>query len=403
MAAGAVVAHPADKYANATQPWMRYQPRVDTLTAYKPTMTQRIPDMVKDGLRALGLNKFAANAFGSPIADVLGYSPVGAVAQSWDAGQAAAGQRGMLGKVAGLGGGMALAALGAVPGGKALRGAVNDARRGIVAYHGSPHTFDKFSLDKIGTGEGAQAYGHGLYFAENEDTARAYRNELSPSARLTVGNTVIPTGHKTPSQLSGDVQGLAAEAVNRFKGDVQTAIDWLKGWGSPSHSKAAQLLGRNLKAGRVSYEPDAQGGSMYQVRINADPADFLDWDKPLAEQSDKVRAGIGTIVDRDLNTETGWAKMTGQEALRAAAERDGRVGRGAGEELLHAQGIPGIKYLDAGSRGAGDGSRNFVVFNDKLIDILKRYGWVPGTAIPAGLMANAQLLTGEGIPRETQY
>jgi len=142
---------------------------------------------------------------------------------------------------------------------------------------------------------------------------------------------------------------------------------------------------------------------MAPVRINRHTADFLDWDKPLAEQSDKVRAGIGTIVDRDLNTETGWAKMTGQEALRAAAERDGRVGRGAGEELLHAQGIPGIKYLDAGSRGAGDGSRNFVVFNDKLIDILKRYGWVPGTAIPAGLMANAQLLTGEGIPRETQY
>ena len=120
MAAGAVVAHPADKYANATQPWMRYQPRVDTLTAYKPTMTQRIPDMVKDGLRALGLNKFAANAFGSPIADVLGYSPVGAVAQSWDAGQAAARAPGMFGKAAGLGGGMALAALGAVPGGKAL-------------------------------------------------------------------------------------------------------------------------------------------------------------------------------------------------------------------------------------------------------------------------------------------
>ena len=116
------MAHPADKYANATQPWMRYQPRRDTLTAYKPTMAQRIPDMVKDGLRALGLNKFAANAFGTPIADVLGYSPVGAVAQSWDAGQAAARADGAGGKALGLGGGMALAALGAVPGGKALRG-----------------------------------------------------------------------------------------------------------------------------------------------------------------------------------------------------------------------------------------------------------------------------------------
>src|SRR5215471_5241978 len=34
--------------------------------------------------------------------------------------------------------------------------------QGIKAFHGSPHDFDKFSMAKIGTGEGAQAYGHGL-------------------------------------------------------------------------------------------------------------------------------------------------------------------------------------------------------------------------------------------------
>src|SRR5258706_8248564 len=33
----------------------------------------------------------------------------------------------------------------------------------ITAYHGSPHDFDRFDLSRIGTGEGAQAYGHGLY------------------------------------------------------------------------------------------------------------------------------------------------------------------------------------------------------------------------------------------------
>jgi hypothetical protein len=37
-------------------------------------------------------------------------------------------------------------------------------------------------------------------------------------------------------------------------------------------------------------------------------------------------------------------------------------------------GIKGIKYLDQGSRGAGEGSRNYVVFDDKLIDIVKKYG-----------------------------
>ena len=39
--------------------------------------------------------------------------------------------------------------------------------KGIRAYHGSPYDFEKFDISKIGTGEGAQAYGHGLYFAEN--------------------------------------------------------------------------------------------------------------------------------------------------------------------------------------------------------------------------------------------
>ena len=34
---------------------------------------------------------------------------------------------------------------------------------GITAWHGSPHKFDKFSMDKIGTGEGAQAYGQMTY------------------------------------------------------------------------------------------------------------------------------------------------------------------------------------------------------------------------------------------------
>src|SRR5215471_20243846 len=38
---------------------------------------------------------------------------------------------------------------------------------GIRAYHSSPHDFDRFDMSKIGTGEGAQVYGQGLYFAEN--------------------------------------------------------------------------------------------------------------------------------------------------------------------------------------------------------------------------------------------
>src|ERR1700688_330515 len=48
-----------------------------------------------------------------------------------------------------------------------------------AAYHGSPYDFDAFDTGKIGTGEGAQVYGHGLYFAENEKVARGYQEKLS--------------------------------------------------------------------------------------------------------------------------------------------------------------------------------------------------------------------------------
>jgi uncharacterized membrane protein YfhO len=46
-------------------------------------------------------------------------------------------------------------------------------------------------------------------------------------------------------------------------------------------------------------------------------------------------------------------------------------------------GIPGIRYLDQGSRTAGDGSRNYVVFDENLISILKKYGILGGIGIPA--------------------
>ena len=49
---------------------------------------------------------------------------------------------------------------------------------GAVVYHGSPHKFDKFDSSKIGTGEGAQAYGHGLYLADSPAVAKSYADTL---------------------------------------------------------------------------------------------------------------------------------------------------------------------------------------------------------------------------------
>src|SRR5690606_28647154 len=53
-----------------------------------------------------------------------------------------------------------------------------------MVYHGSPYQFDKFSTDKIGTGEGAQAYGYGLYFSSKEQVAKWYAEQLGRAPML---------------------------------------------------------------------------------------------------------------------------------------------------------------------------------------------------------------------------
>lgn len=48
-----------------------------------------------------------------------------------------------------------------------------------AAWHGSPHDFDEFDLGAIGSGEGNQAHGWGLYFAKNKKVSKLYKEVLS--------------------------------------------------------------------------------------------------------------------------------------------------------------------------------------------------------------------------------
>jgi len=144
------------------------------------------------------------------------------------------------------------------------------AERGIIAYHGSPYSFDKFSLDKIGTGEGAQAYGHGLYFAEAEDVAKNYRDALKAKG-----------AYKQESKLD-DPTRVAGELYESWNGDIRGALDDAK-----YYDNSKEII-KALK--KIQENPPA--GSMYQVRINANPEDFADWDKPFFEQPKSIQDAI---------------------------------------------------------------------------------------------------------------
>jgi len=220
------------------------------------------------------------------------------------------------------------------------------------AYHGSPHSFDQFDLGKIGTGEGAQAYGHGLYFAENEGIARGYRESLTPDFRRVLSYAGPDPAQQAASMLAADIP-------------ESSVLDALTDLGATSPQSA-------LDQGRAIVDRAKNAGSMYEVQINADPDTFLDWDAPLSQQPEVVRNALGS---NELETAGGVLKraynnpLFGGDIARLPNAAPDQV-----SQALRDQGIPGIRYLDAGSRAAGDGSRNFVVFDDKLITILRKYG-----------------------------
>jgi hypothetical protein len=80
---------------------------------------------------------------------------------------------------------------------------------GIIAFHGSGADFDEFRLEMIGTGEGAQAYGYGLYFTDSEDIAKFYRDTISR------GQSGIP--QSVPDDPE-DIAGNLALDINFSKG-----------------------------------------------------------------------------------------------------------------------------------------------------------------------------------------
>nr|DAM94719.1 MAG TPA: nuclease [Bacteriophage sp.] len=62
---------------------------------------------------------------------------------------------------------------------------------GTNLYHGSPHKFNKFSTDNIGSGEGNQSFGWGLYFTDNKGIGEHYADVGNNNNRARIKNDLI--------------------------------------------------------------------------------------------------------------------------------------------------------------------------------------------------------------------
>jgi hypothetical protein len=292
------------------------------------------------------------------------------------------------------------------------------ARQGIRGYHGSPYNFPpvrelempdgavvyqsmddavpegarvikehplgRFDMSKIGTGEGAQAYSRGLYFAEREATGQSYRDTLSRDnlAQRAKDNqsydTLVGLGLDESPEL-----GTFSIILSEADGDMARAIQdsMTPRYPDDPLPAFAQSMADAMKSGRLpaSIElPTLNKGSMYEVNIAATPDEFIDWDLPLDEQSESVMNALN---------KTDWYKYAEEGAYEAAGNRgDNPYGMdlvrwleedGAEDavQMLKDAGIKGVQYADAQTRfGKGPKTKNYVVYDDKLIDIIKKYG-----------------------------
>ena len=310
-------------------------------------------------------------------------------------------------KAAGMG---AITAAGVVPG---ARAALKPVAKGIRAYHGSPHDFDKFSTDFMGTGEGAQAYGDGLYMAEAEAVAREYRDSLSRAGEGQYLRDGIAVDPKTLTEA----ETLAIGVIREAEGYKMTPIELLgetlsRDWNQEAVSEAKKLL----SSGRYGFTPK---GRMYETNINATPDEFLDWDKPLSEQTKKVRDAIAAVSK--TVKKPGLFTLEPERTMRGvfhdgdfkdvpsfygqlAARLSGGLSKkneGLASEALAKAGIKGIRYLDGASRQGGKGTSNYVVFDAENIEILRKFGLaglIGGGAAAATLAGGGEAKAGADVP-----
>ena len=270
-----------------------------------------------------------------------------------------------------------------VPGGLA-------SQAGIFVYHGSPYKFapvpenplGKFNDLKIGSGEGNAAYGVGHYLGERRGTAEQYRLNLAHKAR---GDPAYWDDIDLPPALS--------TAEKTEYGELGRAI-YNRSFHSAEAMKQAfarwrELREKDLVRANAMVEKMPRG-HLYTVDLPDEllPG-MLHWDRPLSANSPQVRDIVQSVLDTQPNVERQLAARArfvgkephGMDLYKGLAGQVGAIekpgGATAASLLLRERGIPGLRYLDAGSRGRRQSpefrsTSNFVVFDPESVRIVKR-------------------------------
>jgi hypothetical protein len=261
------------------------------------------------------------------------------------------------------------------------------------AYHGTPYRgIEKFSLQKIGTGEGNQAFAWGLYFASKKEIAEGYRETLTekqPTSIVVDGRFLSTVFAQSSMRKDTVFRAKVFAALNQSDGDIDKAKEILEGqlarqseYGAvktevADRYKNAIVFIESLRGQKIVVERPGPG-QLYEVEIPEDDV-LLDWDKPFAKQHKNVKlilrnSGVWKEFREnksDFSTPTDTRVDSGRGYYRYLVNKTGSPQKAS--EYLFSLGIKGVRYFDALSRVKGKGTHNYVIWDEDAIDIQRTF------------------------------
>lgn len=248
-----------------------------------------------------------------------------------------------------------------------------------LAWHGSPHDFDTFDLGAIGTGEGNQAHGWGLYFAKNREVAQAYKDVLGiDSVEIISGDTKYRLNddiewydNKTKSIIDAENPLSMALTTLSEEGESTKAIknltDFIK---SKKDNKSDYVVAQVKRAEQAiqilkdNHFDTHQWNTMFEVDIPENEY-LLNEQENIEKQSPIVKKAVSKISNELNSSVLNNSNLSGKEFYKLLSKELG--GDRLASKSLNEHGIKGITY-----EGVEDG-RCYVVFDDKAIKVIKKY------------------------------
>lgn len=327
------------------------------------------------------------------------------------------------------------------------------------ALHATPHIFKPkpdspygaFQKSKIGTGEGAQSFGHGFYVTESEGIAKHYyrqllfdhiSRDLDEVTDDLVGSMLDPMNFLDFREVFDTLDevietGTSGSAKNSAFRLSEQKREFLKlvreddylGFDNPIEGiRQAIVDSEGSGPGRFGLSPATRKaaknlGRIYKIDVAPSEDKFLSWDKPISdlpkELQKKLRSVVETVQEYDPELLSRAVKVpgfyqknpsqlseflmgvTGQELYKALGRSKVIGSPEAASDLLSEMGVPGIRYLAGGKpRKTGEGAHNYVVFNAKDLKVKGTVEFLP-EGVERGVPVDDKLI--DNIVKEIDF